>query len=121
NYTITVKERDQNIIFLRKVIPGKADRSYGIHVAALAGLPAGIIQRAREVLEGLECLKTGAPYETAACSETAGHCRGDNLAGKNYDIDSEIIIRELGKIDISSTTPLEALNLLARLQTIISL
>lgn len=120
NYTITVKERDQNIIFLRKVIPGKADRSYGIHVAALAGLPAGIIQRAREVLEGLECLKTGAPYEAAACSESAVHCRSDNLAGSNYDVDSEVIIRELGKIDISSTTPLEALNLLARLQTIIS-
>lgn len=115
NYTITVKEQDRNIIFLRKVIPGKADRSYGIHVAALAGLPAAIIERAGEVLSGLECAKTTVA-ETAANGDNhcvAGCRPPEGLVGQA----GKDIIRELKRLDINSTTPLKALNLLARLQS----
>ncbi|MFZ5633768.1 MAG: DNA mismatch repair protein MutS [Bacillota bacterium] len=119
NYTITVKEQDQNIIFLRKVIPGKADRSYGIHVAALAGLPPGIIERAREVLAGLECIKTSASDAAAAAEQNGGTGFPKQIPAGRPDRAGEDIIRELKKIDISNTTPISALNLLARLQSMI--
>jgi DNA mismatch repair protein MutS len=115
NYTITVKEKDQKIIFFRKVIPGKADRSYGIHVAALAGLPAGVIERAREILAGLENLKSG--MEEAAASAVNCGGAGGRTGGQ---MEGELILSELEKIDISGTTPLEALNILAKLQSMIN-
>ena len=54
NYSVAVKEYEDNIIFLRKIVEGGADQSYGIEVAKLAGLPEGVIERAKEILEGLE-------------------------------------------------------------------
>jgi DNA mismatch repair protein MutS len=54
NYNVAVREYGEQIIFLRKIVPGAADKSYGIHVAKLAGLPAPVIARAREILENLE-------------------------------------------------------------------
>ena len=54
NYNIAVKEYGEQIIFLRKILPGAADQSYGVHVARLAGLPKPVIERAREVLSNLE-------------------------------------------------------------------
>lgn len=120
NYTMTVKEQDQNIIFLRKVIPGKADRSYGIHVAALAGLPAEVIDRAREVMSGLECLKTAASDAAATVEEACGAgCRENTSGVYRNNSETESIIRELKSIDISGTTPLGALNLLAKLQSMV--
>ncbi len=54
NYNVAVREWGEEIVFLRKIVPGSADRSYGIHVAKLAGLPAGVIGRARKILTDLE-------------------------------------------------------------------
>jgi len=54
NYTVQVREHGDSIVFLRKIIPGAADKSYGIHVARLAGMPAEVIDRAREILSNLE-------------------------------------------------------------------
>ena len=54
NYNVAVREYGDQIIFLRKILPGAADKSYGIHVAKLAGLPAPVIERAKEILENLE-------------------------------------------------------------------
>lgn len=54
NYTVTVKERGKDVVFLRRIVPGCADRSYGIHVARLAGLPESLLKRADDILEGLE-------------------------------------------------------------------
>lgn len=53
NYTVTVKERGKDVVFLRRIVPGCADRSYGIHVARLAGLPESLLKRADDILEGL--------------------------------------------------------------------
>ena len=61
NYNIAVKTRGEDIIFLRKIVPGGADRSYGIEVAKLAGLPDKVVQRAKEVLEQLES-ESGTTY-----------------------------------------------------------
>ncbi len=105
NYTIAVKEQKDNIVFLRKIIPGKADRSYGIHVAQLAGIPKQVITRAEEVLSQLEQAdgsqnnKKGKPNEAK-----------DNVPSPHP------IIEEMKQMDLFSMTPLEALNRLADLQ-----
>lgn len=112
NYTILVKEEDNSIYFLRRVVPGRADRSYGIHVAALAGLPDEIIKKARYYLEGLECV-TAAPEEIAAATEVkCVHAE----PGIMINPKGEAVLQELATLDLLGTTPLEALNILARWQ-----
>ena len=54
NYTVSVQEKNQEVLFLRKIVEGKANRSYGIHVAKLAGLPNQVLERAQEILNQLE-------------------------------------------------------------------
>ncbi len=108
NYTITVQEQNNKIIFLRKVLPGKADRSYGIHVAALAGLPESIVKRAQEFLINLENLKhqnhiVGTESRLSLLQETQE---------KAY----EQLVQEINNIDVLNITPLDALNLLAKFQ-----
>ncbi|MFZ5648824.1 MAG: DNA mismatch repair protein MutS [Bacillota bacterium] len=116
NYTITVKEQDQKIIFLRKVIPGKADRSYGIHVASLAGLPVSVTERAREILTGLECAKTA--VDQVAASECV-HDKGCSEK-KEFNPGAGEIIRELKDVDLLNTTPIGALNILAKLKSMVT-
>jgi DNA mismatch repair protein MutS len=110
NLQVAVKESGDHIIFLRKVEPGKADRSYGIEVARLAGLPRGVIQRAREVLklhEKTEQVVTGELTPRAANEpvqirlfEPVGHNIADRIRGLKLD----------------ELRPIEALQLLAELQ-----
>ncbi|MEC9006466.1 MAG: DNA mismatch repair protein MutS [Nitrospirota bacterium] len=105
NYTISVKEVKNKIVFLRKIVPGKADRSYGIHVAQLAGIPQSIIKRAEEVLQQLE--------QSDATQQ--------DLFEKQLEQDKCLptphpIIEEMKQMDLFTMTPLEALNHLASLQ-----
>lgn len=112
NYTVSVKEQDQKIIFLRKVVPGKADRSYGIHVAALAGLPPEVTGRAREILDSLECAR-GDIQEAAAASEAqCGPSEEKSGAVKE-------ILAQIKELDIPNTTPIAALNILAGMKSLI--
>ncbi len=111
NYCVAVRERDGDVVFLRKIIPGGADRSYGIHVAKLAGLPPTVIERAKQVLAQLEQPDhtiEGAPVslerETPKTSLPKPHP----------------LIDEVRQIDLFSMTPLDALNRLADLQRRIS-
>lgn len=107
NYTVAVKEEGDDIVFLRKVVPGKADRSYGIHVARLAGLPEEVLSRSREILASLEIVKK--PHaEAAAAREEPGRVPGP--AAGNH------LLQELLVLNIVNMTPLEALNVLDRLQ-----
>ncbi|MEK6526794.1 MAG: DNA mismatch repair protein MutS, partial [Nitrospirota bacterium] len=107
NYTVSVRERNDEVLFLRKIVEGGADRSYGIHVARLAGLPGPVISRAREVLAQLE-RPTPAAHEQASVSE-APLC--DPSLPQLHPI-----IEEVRQMDLFSMTPLEALNRLADLQ-----
>ena len=72
NYSVAVKEYEDNIIFLRKIVEGGADQSYGIEVAKLAGLPQDVIERAKEILEGLEENSSSKEfkYKCLSCSLT---------------------------------------------------
>jgi len=108
NYSVSVRERDGEVLFLRKIVQGGADRSYGIYVARLAGLPAPVITRAREVLAQLERPATGVLSDQALENETLG---SDRSLPQPHPI-----IEEVRQMDLFSMTPLEALNRLAELQ-----
>jgi DNA mismatch repair protein MutS len=112
NYHVSVKETPAGIVFLRKVEPGAADRSYGIEVAKLAGLPNEVIERAREVL---------AEHESAEQRVTE-QLASDNLHPRPpaqltiFTPLSQPVLEKLREVDLNRLTPLEALNLLAELK-----
>ena len=127
NYCVAVKEKGDDIVFLRKIIKGGADRSYGIQVAKLAGLPDIVIDRAKEILEQLTDSDI---TESIKNIETkAGQSAGKAKKAKHYDdvdlgqmslfetVSDTDVLKELEQIDISNLTPLDALNTLYRLQT----
>ena len=107
NYNVGVAEDGDKVIFLHKIVPGSADRSYGIHVAQLAGLPKTVIHRAEEILEALERDSHRAPIRPRRIAEIR------QLA---LFPETSPIIEELKKLDLESMTPLEALNKLYELQ-----
>lgn len=108
NYTVAVKERGKHIKFLRRIIPGGADRSYGLHVARLAGLPESLLKRADVILEELETEGGGTvPAQRPVVQEPSP--MGDSL------FSSPVIDKLLG-VDVSSMTPIEAISFLYSLQ-----
>jgi len=110
NYTVAVKEQNEDVLFLRKIVEGGADRSYGIHVARLAGLPPAVINRAKEVL---------AQLEQASDQQTQLGPQSSVLSPLSPDPSLPAphpIIEEVRQIDLFSMTPLEAMNRLAELQ-----
>ena len=110
NYHVSVKETGGGIVFLRKVEPGAADRSYGIEVAKLAGLPNEVVERAREVL---------VQHEFAEQQATAHLSPGATPPGAQLTIFtplSQPVLEKLREVDLNRLTPLEALNLLAELK-----
>jgi DNA mismatch repair protein MutS len=114
NTTMAVREVGGRVVFLRKVVPGAADRSYGIHVAELAGLPAAVTARAREVLANLEKQELdvqGAPVLARKQGESAGS--GQFLL---FSSEEELALEKLRALDINQMTPVAALSMLAALQ-----
>lgn len=107
NYTVAVKERGKNIKFLRRIVPGGADRSYGIHVARLAGLPDKLLKRAEVILKELE--EEGAPTVTAAPAKSVAP---DPMGG----LFSDPVVDKLLSVDVNSMTPIEAISFLYNLQ-----
>jgi DNA mismatch repair protein MutS len=111
NYHVSVKENAGGIVFLRKVEPGAADRSYGIEVAKLAGLPNQVIERAREVL---------AEHESAE-QRVTDQLASDELRPRPAQLTiftplSQPVLEKLRELDLNRLTPLDALNLLAELK-----
>ncbi|MBN2356611.1 DNA mismatch repair protein MutS [candidate division KSB1 bacterium] len=119
NYNVAVKEWGDRIVFLRKIIPGGCDHSYGIHVAQLAGLPGGVIQRAREVLYNLEseALNAGDIPKLAQRRQKASH---DTRQMSLFAELEKSLRQELKNIDPNQLTPIEALNKLDQLKQLIS-
>lgn len=108
NYNISAKKRGGDIIFLRKIVPGGTDDSYGIEVAGLAGVPDSVVRRAKAVLSTLEKGRT-AETPKAAAPEEDGQLSLLDLSGSE-------IVETLRKTDLNTITPLEALNLLFELK-----
>jgi len=115
NRTLAVKEWHDDIVFLRRVVPGSADKSYGIQVARLAGIPAPVVQRAAEVLANLEAGEydlSGRPrLARGGGPEPTG---GDQLA--LFAPEEQAVASILRDADLDRLTPLEAMNLLHRLK-----
>lgn len=118
NYNIACKKRGNDIIFLRRIVSGPADGSYGIEVAGLAGVPSSVVKRAREVLESLEA---GGTMPSASQSRnlqaqnisqgeadyadfTAQMSFGDNIGNK--------LVEELKAVDVNTLTPIESMTYL---------
>jgi DNA mismatch repair protein MutS len=116
NAHVAAREWKDDIIFLRKIVPGRSDRSYGIQVARLAGLPPEVITRARHILSGLErdeLSRGGRPTLSGSPEDSPSPQLG--LFAEGSTVDSEIANR-LRKIDVDDTTPRQALELLAELK-----
>ncbi len=125
NYCIAVKECGDDIVFLRKIVKGGADKSYGIQVAKLAGVPDMVIDRAKEIVEQLSDNDITEKVQSIAIDT-----KGENKAKKQpkYDevdlaqmslfdtVTDEDVLKELMDVEVSTMTPLDALNTLYRLQ-----
>jgi len=125
NFSIAVKEQGDNIVFLRKIVKGGADKSYGIQVAKLAGVPDIVIDRAKEILNQLvdnDILEKIQSIEvkggSGVRSKPVEHLDEVDLAQMSlFDtVSDEDVLNELKSLDISSMTPLDALNTLYKLQ-----
>ena len=126
NYCIAVKEQGDDIVFLRKIVKGGADRSYGIQVAKLAGVPDSVIRRAKELVEELSSADITAHAREIA--EMSANVSQHKAVAKPDEVDlnqltifdtvkDDDIIKELGDLELSTMTPIDALNTLYRLQT----
>ncbi len=126
NYCIAVKEKGDDIVFLRKIVRGGADRSYGIQVAKLAGVPDSVIARAKELAEELSMADISVKAKHIA-EEGRTRARLKQKPKKYDEVDLEQIslfdtvkdddvVKELQELDISNMTPMEAMNTLYRLQ-----
>ena len=126
NYCIAVKEQGDDIVFLRKIVKGGADKSYGIQVAKLAGVPDPVIRRAKELVEELASADiTARAKEIAEMNAAPG---GHKPVPKPDDVElaqltlfdtvrEDDIIKEIGEMELGTMTPIDALNTLYRLQT----
>jgi DNA mismatch repair protein MutS len=108
NYNVAVKEEKGEVIFLRKIVPGGVDKSYGIHVGKLAGLPKSVVHRAQEILDELE--GDGKTVKPSVKSRPQPITQMPLFAEKSP------VLTELSNLEIDSLTPLEALTKLYELQ-----
>jgi DNA mismatch repair protein MutS len=99
NYNVAVSEADGQVVFLHKIVPGGADRSYGIHVGQLAGLPRPVVQRAGEILRQLE-------------ASSGKAVKINPMAARQIALFPETnpLMDELKKLDVNALSPIEALN-----------
>ncbi|MGN0333464.1 MAG: DNA mismatch repair protein MutS [Lachnospiraceae bacterium] len=123
NYCIAVKEKGDDIIFLRKIVKGGADKSYGIQVARLAGVPESVTNRAKEIVEELIHADI-----TTRIKDIAVHGNTPKIKTKKYDevdlaqmslfdtVKDDDVLEELKNLDVSNLTPIDALNTLYQLQ-----
>ena len=111
NYNIAVKKRGDQMIFLRKIVPGAADDSYGVEVAKLAGLPAPVINRAREILEELES-------QTPQTAQAPAAEADDQVS--MLDLRSLQVCQALEALTVETLTPIEAMNELYKLKKMLS-
>ncbi len=114
NYNIAVKKRNDQMIFLRKIVPGAADDSYGVEVAKLAGLPSTVISRAREILATLEKGEIPAHHRAPAQPDAAD----DQIS--MLDLRGQQVCSALAAISVETLTPIEAMNALYKLKRMLN-
>jgi DNA mismatch repair protein MutS len=107
NYNVVVSQQGDDVVFLHRIQPGAADRSYGVHVARLAGLPKPVVSRAEEILTDLEASGAAGPRSAA----------GPALYQLSFFSADDPVLAELRALDLNALSPLDALNKLYELQT----
>ncbi len=111
NYSIAVREKGEDIVFLRKIVSGGTDESYGVHVAKLAGVPQVVTKRANEILKTLE--------RKSILGDKAGEKENKKVASGQLDLYNyklAEIAHELDKVDLNELTPIDALNTLVKMK-----
>ncbi|QQL50812.1 DNA mismatch repair protein MutS [Mucilaginibacter ginkgonis] len=118
NYNVTVKEVGQQIIFLRKLVPGGSEHSFGIHVAKLAGMPQKVLARANDILKRLEAERTGGEH----IKESMKKVQKQAMQLQMFSIDDPILVKirdTLNNLDVNTLTPVEAMMKLDEIQRMI--
>ena len=123
NYCIAVKEQGDNIVFLRKIVKGGADKSYGIQVAKLAGVPDAVIERAKEIVDELSDNDIAINIRSIADKKDSRKKNVKRLDEVDLNqmslfdtVSDDDVINEIKELDINNLTPMEALNTLSKLQ-----
>ena len=120
NFNVSVREIDGKVIFLRKLMPGGSEHSFGIHVAKLAGMPKSIVKRSEQILQKLEASNNRGELKGAPTSEIADSREGVQL--NFFQLDDPVLSQvrdEILGIDVNNLTPLEALNKLNEIKKIV--
>ena len=118
NFNVTVKEIGHQIIFLRKLVPGGSEHSFGIHVAKLAGMPQKVVGRANEILKKLENERTGGEH----IKESIRKVQKQAVQMQMFSIDDPVLVKirdTLNNLDVNTLTPVEALMKLDEIQRVI--
>ena len=116
NYNVAVKEWNEEVIFLRRLVEGGTNRSYGIQVARLAGIPAHVLERAREILKNIESGEFNSVGEPVLARSKRPVEKEASIQLPLFTTPDQIVINTLKKLNISNMTPLEALNRLNALK-----
>ena len=118
NYCIAVKEDGENIVFLRKIVKGGADRSYGIQVARLAGVPDEVLLRAREIADHMESQNndTSISFEEISASKDSKEMTQLSIFDTMGSNKTDDILFELRDINLTNVTPIDAMNLVYKWQ-----
>ena len=127
NYCVSVKEQDDSVVFLRRIVKGGADRSYGIQVAALAGVPKPVLERAKELVE--ELVDTDIASRAKEIASYAGNAMQSKKRVERPDtvdqnqltlfdtVREDDVLKEIEELELSNMTPLDAMNTLYRIQS----
>ncbi|MBS1320059.1 MAG: DNA mismatch repair protein MutS, partial [Parabacteroides sp.] len=131
NYNVSVKEVSNKVIFLRKLVPGGSEHSFGIHVAKMAGMPKSIVKRSNEILkqletdnrqEGIDCKeKAKGKVKAKPVKEIAAVAEGFQLSF--FQLDDPVLSQvrdEIKNLDVNNLTPIDALNKLSEIRKIIT-
>ena len=122
NYNVSVKEVDNKVIFLRKLMRGGSEHSFGIHVAEIAGMPRSIVKRANTILKQLEAENSGVGAKAKPSAEALNQSR-DGMQLSFFQLDDPVLTQvrdEILGLDVNNLTPLEALNKLNEIKKIVS-
>jgi DNA mismatch repair protein MutS len=118
NFNVTVKEVGNQVIFLRKLMPGGSEHSFGIHVAKMAGMPQKVLSRANEILKKLEHERTGGEH----IKESIRKVQKQAVQMQMFSIDDPVLVKirdTLNNLDVNTLTPVEALMKLDEIQRVI--
>lgn len=123
NYNVSVKELNGKVIFLRKLMRGGSEHSFGIHVAEIAGMPKSIVNRANTILKQLEADNASVGVDQPATSRLAGSARQNGMQLSFFQLDDPVLCQirdEILGLDINNLTPVEALNKLNEIKKIVT-